>query len=89
MGDHQRRLTWQDRVLEDVRQLADVMPAAAFEMVEAMERMAAAGFNYGRATSAEGGWYLPTGKLGVFYSDHQRVLEVVRVVDARRLRELP
>ena len=34
--------------------------------------MAATGFNYGRATSEAGGWYLPTGKLGIFYSD-QRV----------------
>jgi len=65
------------------------MPSAALEAVEAMDRMATAGFNYGRATSEPGGWYLPTTKLGLFYSDANGELAVVRVVDARQLRELP
>lgn len=51
--------------------------------------MAASGFNYGRATTEPGGWYLPTTKLGVFYSDVGTDLAVVHVVDARTLRELP
>jgi hypothetical protein len=64
------------------------MPAAARDALEAMERMAATGFNYGRLTK-EGLWYLPTPKLGLFYLDDGRTLIVVDVVDARRLRELP
>jgi hypothetical protein len=87
--EHRRRLTWRDRALSELDRLADTMPAAAWEAVEAMELMAATGFNYGRPTSEPGGWYLPTQKLGLFYSDDKGELAVVRVVDARLLRELP
>lgn len=89
MGEHRRRLSYTEAALDDLERLGDLMPAAALEAVEAMERMAAAGFNYGRATSEAGGWYLPTSKLGIFYSDERGELVVVRVVDARTLRELP
>jgi hypothetical protein len=65
------------------------MPAAATDALEAMERMASTGFNYGRQTRKEVLWYLPTPKLGLFYLDDGRTLIVVDVVDARRLRELP
>jgi hypothetical protein len=64
--EHQRRLTWRDRALKELEDLADVMPAAALTAVEAMERMASTGFNYGRATSEPGVWYFPTGKIGIY-----------------------
>ena len=59
------------------------------DALEAMERMASTGFNYGRLTRKGILWYLPTPKLGLFYLDDGRTLIVVDVVDARRLRELP
>ena len=62
------------------------MPAAARDALDAMERMASTGFNYGRLTRKGVLWYLPTPKLGLFYLDDGRTLIVV---DARRLRELP
>ena len=42
--EHRRRLTWRDRALKELEDLADVMPAAALTAVEAMERMASTGF---------------------------------------------
>jgi hypothetical protein len=76
--------------LNALEQLAEYMPAAALDALEAMERMAATGFNYGRLTSKGQFWYLPTPKqLGLFYLDDGRTLTVVRIVDARRLQELP
>ena len=36
------------------------MPAAARDALEAMERMASTGFNYGRLTRKGVLWYLPT-----------------------------
>ena len=75
--------------LKELEDLADVMPAAALTAVEAMERMASTGFNYGRATSEPGVWYFPTGKIGIYYADDGTTLTVQAVVDARRLRELP
>jgi len=59
------------------------MPAAALTAVEAMERMASTGFNYGRATSEPGVWYFPTGKIGIYYADDGTTLTVQAVVDAR------
>jgi len=38
--EHRRRLTWRDRSLKELEDLADVMPAAALTAVEVMERMA-------------------------------------------------
>ena len=89
MPEHRRRLTWRDRALNELEALADVMPAAALAAVEAMERMASTGFNYGRATSEPGVWYFPTWKIGIYYADDGTTLTVQAVVDARRLRELP
>ena len=66
MPEHRRRLTWRDRALKELEDLADVMPAAALTAVEAMERMASTGFNYGRLTRKGVLWYLPTPKLGLF-----------------------
>jgi len=81
---------WEPEALEALGQLADYMPAAARDALDAMERMAATGFNYGRLTSKGSLWYLPTAaKLGLFYHDDGRTLTVVDVEDARRLRELP
>jgi hypothetical protein len=65
------------------------MPLAALAAVDAMETMAAAGFNYGPATSEAGGWYFPAAKIGIFFTDDRGELAVVRLVDARTLRELP
>ena len=65
------------------------MPAAARDALDAMERMASTGFNYGRLTSKGILWYFPTPKLGLFYLDDGRTLIVVNVVDTRRLRRLP
>jgi hypothetical protein len=68
------------------------MPVAARDALEAMDRLASTGFNYGRLTHKGILWYLPTPKLGLFYLfylDDGRTLIVVDVVDARRLRELP
>ena len=70
-------------------QLAEYMPAAARDALDAMERMASTGFNYGRLTRKGILWYFPTPKLGLFYLDDGRTLIVVDVVDARRLRRLP
>jgi hypothetical protein len=89
LPEHRRRLTWRDRALKELEDLADVMPAAALTAVEAMERMASTGFNYGRATSEPGVWYFPTGKIGIYYADDGTTLTVQAAVDARRLRELP
>ena len=68
---------------------AGYMPAAARDALDAMERMASTGFNYGRLTRKGILWYFPTPKLGLFYLDDGRTLTVVDVVDARRLRRLP
>lgn len=57
------------------------MPAAARDALQAMERMAATGFNYGRLTAKGTLWYLPTPKLGLFYLDDGRTLTVLDVVD--------
>ena len=81
-----RRLTWEPRALDALEQLAEYMPAAARDALDAMERMASTGFNYGRLTSKGILWYFPTPKLGLFYLDDGRTLTVV---DARRLRRLP
>ena len=56
------------------------MPAAARDALEAMERMASTGFNYGRLTRKGVLWYLPTPKLGLFYLDDGRTLIVVDIV---------
>lgn len=89
MRAHPKRLTWTAVALQELEVLVAIMPAAALEAVEAMERMAATGFNYGRTTTEAGGWYLPTSKLGIFYSDVGGELAVVHVLDARTLRKLP
>ena len=89
MGRQPRRLTWEPRALDALEQLAEYMPAAARDALDAMERMASTGFNYGRLTRKGILWYLPTPKLGLFYLDDSRTLTVVDVVDARRLRRLP
>lgn len=89
MGRQPRGLLWDPRALDALGQLAEHMPAAARDVLEVMERMASAGFNYGRLTRKGVLWYLPTPKLGLFYCDDGRTLIVVDVVDARRLRELP
>ena len=80
---------WEPKALAALEQLADFMPAAARDALEAMERMASTGFNYGRLTRKGVLWDLPTPKLGLFYLDDGRTLIVVDAVDARRLRELP
>ena len=80
---------WEPKALAALEQLADFMPAAARDALEAMERMASTGFNYGRLTRKGVLWYLPTPKLGLFYLDDGRTLIVVDAVDVRRLRELP
>ncbi len=83
---------WEPRALDALEQLAEYMPAAARDALDAMERMASTGFNYGRLTRKGVLWYLPTPKLGLFYLDDGRtliVVDVVDVVDARRLRKLP
>ena len=45
---------WEPRALDALEQLAEYMPAAARDALEAMERMASTGFNYGRLTSKRG-----------------------------------
>jgi hypothetical protein len=89
VGRQPRRLTWEPRALDALEQLAEYMPAAARDALDAMERMASTGFNYGRLTRKGTLWYFPTPKLGLFYLDDSRTLAVVDVVDARRLRRLP
>ena len=89
VGRQPRGLMWEPRALEALEQLAEHVPAAARDGLEAMERMASTGFNYGRLTRKGVLWYLPRPKLGRFYLDDGRTLIVVDVVDARRLRELP
>ena len=89
VGRRPRELLWEPTALDVLEQLAEYTPAAARDALEAMERMASTGFNYGRLTRKGILWYLPTPKLGLFYVDDGRTLVVVDVVDARRLRELP
>ena len=89
VGRRPRELLWEPAALDVLEQLAEYMPAAARDALEAMERMASTGFNYGRLTRKGILWYLPTPKLGLFYVDDGRTLIVVDVVDARRLRDLP
>ena len=89
VGRQPRGLLWEPRALDALEQLAEYMPAAARDALEAMERMASTGFNYGRLTRKGVLWYFPTPKLGLFYVDDGRTLIVVDVVDARRLRRLP
>jgi hypothetical protein len=91
LADHRRRLTWRDRALDELADFAEHMPTAARAAVDAMERMAEAGWNYGRPVDVDGEaqWYLPVNPLGVFYSDARGELAVLRVVDARFLHELP
>ena len=89
MARQPRRLTWEPRALDALEQLAEYMPAAVRDALDAMERMASTGFNYGRLTRKGILWYFPTPKLGLFYLDDGRTLMVVDVVDARRLRTLP
>ena len=64
---------WEPRALDALEQLAEYMPAAARDALEAMERMASTGFNYGRLTRKGILWYLPP-KLGLFYLDDGRTL---------------
>ena len=89
MSRQPRRLMWESQALDALEQLAVYMPAAARDALEAMERMASTGFNYGRLTRKGVLWYFPTPKLGLFYLDDGRTLIIVDVVDARRLRRLP
>ena len=89
MGRQPRGLLREPRALDALERLAEYMPAAARDALEAMERMASTGFNYGRRTRKGVLWYLPTPKLGLFYLDDGRTLIVVDVVDARRFRRLP
>ena len=74
---------WEPRALDALEQLAEYMPAAARDALEAMERMASTGFNYGRLTRKGILWYLPTPKLGLFYLDDGPH------VDRRRRRRRP
>lgn len=80
---------WEPEALAVLEQFAGFMPAAARDALEAMDRMASTGFNYGRLTRKGVLWYLPTPKPGLFYLDDGRTLIVVDIVDARRPRELP
>ena len=89
MGRQPHGLLWEPGALDALEQLAEYMPTAARDALDAMERMASTGFNYGRLTGKGILWYLPTPKLGLFYLDDGRTLIVVDVADARRLRELP
>ena len=43
-----RGLLWVPQALDALDQLADYTPRGARDAIEAMERMAASGFNYGR-----------------------------------------
>ena len=85
MARQPRTLAWEPRALDALEQLAEYMPVAARDALDAMERMASTGFNYGRLTRKGILWYFPTPKLGLFYLDDGRTLIVVDVVDARRL----
>jgi hypothetical protein len=59
VGRQPRRLMWEPRALDALEQLAEHMPPAARDALEAMERMASTGFNYGRLTRKGILWYLP------------------------------
>ena len=48
VGRQPRGLQWEPRALDALEQLAEYMPAAARDALNAMERMASTGFNYGR-----------------------------------------
>ena len=60
VGRQPRGLMWEPRALDTLEQLAEYMPSAARDALEAMERMAWTGFNYGRLTPKRILWYLPT-----------------------------
>jgi hypothetical protein len=59
VGRQPRRLAWESRALDALEQLAGYMPAAARDALDAMERMASTGFNYGRLTRKGILWYFP------------------------------
>jgi hypothetical protein len=46
VGRQPRGLLWEPRALDALEQLAEYLPAAARDALEAMERMASTGFNY-------------------------------------------
>jgi hypothetical protein len=61
----------------------------ASAVVDAMERMAASGFSLGKATDRPSVRYWPVPPLGVLYTVSGEQLLVLRVVDARRMLQLP
>ena len=73
----------------DPKSFAAIVKYYTVSALEAMERMASTGFDYGRLTREGVPVVFPTPKLGLFYLDDGRTLIVVDVVDARRLRRLP
>lgn len=83
------RLDWSDEAIANLEQLTDYLSSASEKAERDIRRMASSGFNYGRSVRSEPGvWYFP-GKVGVYYEATPTTLRVIRVVDARRLRNLP
>lgn len=84
------RLVWEPGALDDLEEVAVSSPRPAALVVRRMETMAAVGWSLGRQTSLDPSIrYVPVIRLGVFYRVRGDELRVVRVVDARRLPQLP
>ena len=83
-------LEWSDEARADMAVLEEYMPTAVAKGKAGIRRLARSGFNYGRRTISDPDlWYWPDMKVGVFYIATATALRVVRVVDARHLRNLP
>jgi hypothetical protein len=70
--------------------IAEYFPSASMRAVEEIEAMGARGFNYGvRLAGARPRWVWPVPPLAVYYRDDGQTLQVVQVLDGRRVRQLP
>lgn len=85
------KLIWEAEALADLAAAAEWSPKQALAVYEAMNRMARIGWSLGRPTDPAhpNERYFPVPPLGVLYEVRGPALHVIRVLDVRRLRELP
>jgi plasmid stabilization system protein ParE len=85
------KLIWEDEALDDLAAAAEWSRLQAGHVVDAMESMAEIGWSLGRRSRLfpERFRYWPVPPLAVLYELQGTELRVLRVFDARRLRELP
>jgi plasmid stabilization system protein ParE len=84
------KVVWEPSALADLAEAAERYQRWAAAVVRRVEVMAEVGWSLGRPSGLDPtARYLPVGRLGVFYRVRGGELRVLRVVDARRPRELP